>query len=124
MLKPLPNRRILKFMRMMIIYNGSKHTILNFGYYNTRARCHGHARPRCVAHGRMPMTSQPFMSFHILVFYFCISRKYDVSEILCLGLSDMKCLKMYYSVIRLVVNFSLPKVIYCEPLLFLSCLLI
>ena len=75
-----------------------------------------------------PWQARPFMSFHILVFYFCIyfciSRKYDDSEISCLGLSDMKCLRMYYRGIRLVVNFSLPKVIYCKPLLFLSCLLI
>ena len=79
--------------------------------------------------GVLPMAAclsqaQPFMSFHIPVFYFCISRKYGVSEISCLGLSDMKCLRMYYRGIRLVVNFSLSKVIYCEPLLFLSCLLI
>ena len=41
-----------------------------------------------------PRQAQPFMSFHILVFYLCISRKYDVSQISCLGLSDMKWLRM------------------------------
>ena len=60
----------------------------------------------------------PLCLFHILVFYSCISRKYDVSKISCLGLSYMKCLKMYYSGIRLIVNFSLSKVIYSKPLLF------
>ena len=64
------------------------------------------------------------MSFHILMFYFCISREYDVAEISCLGLSDMKCLRMYYKGIRLVVNLSLPKVMYGKSLLFLSYLLI
>ena len=43
-----------------------------------------------------PWQAQSFMSFHILVFYFCISRKYDVSQISWLGLLDMKCLRMYY----------------------------
>ena len=66
-----------------------------------------------------PRQAKPFMSFHVLVFYFCISRQYDVSKKSCLGLPDMKCLRMYYREIWLVVNFSLPKVIYCEPLLFL-----
>ena len=68
--------------------------------------CHGHARLSHVVH------------------VFSYSSKYDVSEISCLGLSDMKYLKIYYRGIRLVVNFSLPKVIYYKPLLFLSCLLI
>ena len=48
-----------------------------------------------------PWQAQPFMSFHILVFYFCISRKYDVSEISCLSLLNMKCLRVYYKGIRI-----------------------
>ena len=80
-----------------------------------QAECHGHARPTRVAHGRMPMTSQTLYVFSYLVFYFCI---YDVSKISCLGLLDMKCLKMYYREIS-----PYPR-LYCEPLLFLSCLLI
>ena len=94
------------------------------GPADLRAHCHGHARPRHVAYGRMLMTSQTLYDFSyssILLLYF---RKYDVSEISCLDLSDMKCLRMYCKGIRLIVNFSLHKVIYCEPLLFLSCLLI
>ena len=82
---------------------------------NACVRCHGHARFRRVVYGRMLMTSATLYVF---------SRKYDVSEISYLGLSDMRCLRMYYREIRLVINFSPPNVIYCEPLLFLSCLLI
>ena len=43
-----------------------------------------------------PWQVKPFMSFHVLMFYFCISRKYDVSKKSCIGLPDMKYLKMYY----------------------------
>ena len=63
-----------------------------------------------------PLQAKPFVSFHVLVFCFCISRAYDVLKKLCLGLPDLKFLRMYYRGIWLVVNFSLPKVIYCEPL--------
>ena len=39
------------------------------------AECHGYARPGCVAHGRMPMTSQTLvMYFHSSVFPFGVLR--------------------------------------------------
>ena len=82
--------------------------------YSSKACCpwpHAHYKPNSLC-------------LFIFLFYFCISREYDVSKISCLELSDMKCLRMYYRGIRLVVNFSLPKVIYCKLLLFFSCLLI
>ena len=38
------------------------------------AECHGHARPRRVAHGRMPMTSPTLYVFSYSSVYFCISK--------------------------------------------------
>ena len=35
------------------------------GWVEARAGCHGHARPRRVAHGRMPMTSPTLLCLFI-----------------------------------------------------------
>ena len=59
-------------------------------------------------HGCMPIPSQTRYVFPCCVLFYSISREYDVSEKLYLSLPDMKCLKMYYRRIWLVINFSLP----------------
>ena len=49
-----------------------------------------------------------FYRLHAALFLSCFLEEYDVSAMSWLRLVDMKCVKMYYRRIWLVVNFSQP----------------